>query len=72
MDSIKKSKRKLSRVVIYLKDIQQLTGKSYRHAIYLNKEIRNHFNKQPHQYLTTYEFADYTGIDIDIIDKYLK
>lgn len=72
MDTYNKSNKKLTRVVIYLKDIQQLTGKSYRHAINLNKEIRTHFNKKQHQFLTTHEFAEYTGINIDIIKQYLK
>ena len=62
----------LSRVVIYPKDIQLLTGKSYRHALYLNKEIREYFRKKKHHLLTIYEFADYTGINPEIIITHLK
>ena len=61
-----------TRVVIYPKDIQQLTGKSYRHALNLNQEIRTYFQKKKHQFLTIYEFADYTGILPEIILTHLK
>lgn len=61
-----------SRVVIYPKDIQLLTGKSYRHALYLNKEIRDYFRKKNHHLLTIYEFADYTGISPEVIISHLK
>ncbi|MBK5214562.1 MAG: hypothetical protein JJE55_12980 [Flavobacteriaceae bacterium] len=63
---------KNSRVVIYPKDIQILTGKSYRHALYLNQDIRNYFNKKKHQLLTIYEFADYTGISAEVILHHIK
>lgn len=65
-------KPKTSRVVIYPKDIQLLTGKSYRHALDLNKEIREYFQKKKHQLLTIYEFGDYTGINPEIIRTHLK
>tara|TARA_R110002072_G_scaffold4240_1_gene29920 strand:- start:8069 stop:8287 length:219 start_codon:yes stop_codon:yes gene_type:complete len=71
MNTQKQNKRKLTRVVIYPKDIQLLTGKSYRHALYLNKEIRTHYNKQQHQFLTIHEFAEYTGIHLKIIQNHL-
>ncbi len=61
-----------SRVVIYPKDIQLLTGKSYRHALYLNKEVRDYFRKKKHHLLTIYEFADYTGIKPEVIILHLK
>ena len=61
-----------SRLVIYPKDIQTLTGKSYRHALYLNKEIRDFFHKKKHHLLTIYEFASYTGISPETIKHHLK
>ncbi|MEM0519017.1 hypothetical protein [Aequorivita flava] len=67
-----KKKSATSRIVIYPKDIQLLTGKSYRHALYLNKEIRNYLHKKKHHLLTIYEFADYTGINPEIIKHHLK
>ena len=63
---------KNARVVIYPKDIQLLTGKSYRHALCLNQEIRAYFQKKKHQLLSVYEFADYTGISPEIILNHIK
>jgi len=67
-----RNRTRSSRVVIYPKDIQLLTGKSYRHALYLNKEIRDYFRKKKHHLLTIYEFADYTGINPEVIILHLK
>lgn len=64
--------KSVSRIVIYPKDIQVLTGKSYRQALSLNKEIRTYFRKKKHQFLTIYEFADYTGISPEDIITHLK
>ena len=61
-----------TRIVIYPKDIQLLTGKSYRHALDLNKEVREYFQKQKHHLLTVYEFAQYTGVNPEIILTHLK
>ncbi|SDV99410.1 hypothetical protein [Aequorivita viscosa] len=71
-DSFPQKRSLPSRVVIYPKDIQQLTGKSYRYALELNKEIRKYFRKKKHHLLTIYEFADYTGINPEIIITHLK
>jgi len=67
----RKNKFRLNRVVIYPNDIQLLTGKSYRHALTLNKEIKDYYKKKKKQYLTIQEFSEYTGISLDIIHKYL-
>jgi hypothetical protein len=61
-----------TRIAIYPKDIQLLTGKSYRHALDLNKEVREYFKKQKHHLLTVYEFAQYTGVNPEIILTHLK
>jgi len=65
-------KRKPTRIAIYPKDIQLLTGKSYRHALDLNKEIRDYFKKEKQHLLTIYEFAQYTGVNAEIILTHLK
>ena len=68
----RKIRSKTCRIIIYPKDIQLLTGKSYRYALDLNKEIRNYFKKQDRHLLTIYEFADYTGINPDTILSHIK
>jgi len=61
-----------TRIIIYPKDIQLLTGKSYRHALDLNNEVRTYFKKQKHPLLTVYEFAQYPGLNPEIILTHLK
>ena len=65
------NKPKNPRVVIYPKDIQLLTGKSYRYAVKLHNQIRTLLNKEKHEFLTIYEFADYTGISPDNLDGHI-
>ncbi|MGY5354197.1 hypothetical protein [Wenyingzhuangia sp. IMCC45467] len=63
---------KITRACIYPKDVQCITGRSERYGRRLLKEIRAHFDKQPHQFITSEEFAEYSGINIEIINDYLK
>jgi hypothetical protein len=59
---------KLKRVIIYPKDIQRITGKSERYGRYLICKIKEELNKEDHQMVTIYEFAEYSGIDTAFID----
>lgn len=63
---------KVERVCIYPKDIQRITGRTERYGRKLLNEIKSHFNKAPHQFITIQEFADYTGIPINDVSKYIK
>ena len=62
---------KLVRVCIYPKDIQCITGRSERFGRKLINQMKEHFGKQPHQFITAQEFSEYSGIQIDIINKYI-
>ena len=59
----------MNRVCIYPKDASILTGKSIRHAQDLLKTIKDALNKRKHQYVTIADFAKYTGIDIELVQK---
>lgn len=59
------------RACIYPKDIQRITGRSERYGRKLLQDIKNFFDKEPHQFVTTKEFSEYSGIEEDIILKYL-
>ena len=52
----------MNRVCIYPKDIQLITGKSYRQSTRLMQKIRKDLSKQPHEFLTIEEFCSYSGI----------
>lgn len=51
------------RLVIYPKDIMIITGKSERHCRHLIKRMKDHFQKENHQYITIEELASFLGID---------
>ena len=50
------------RVCIYPKDIQRITGKSYRQSTILMQNIKRDLNKLEKEFLTIEEFCTYTGI----------
>jgi hypothetical protein len=52
----------MHRVCIYPKDIQLITGKSYRQSTRLMKKIKNELDKPINEFLTIEEFCSYTGI----------
>lgn len=52
------------RICIYPKDVQLITGKSYKYARELLQEIKAHYRKKNHQYISIYEFCQYTGLNL--------
>lgn len=63
---------RITRACIYPKDIQCITGRSERYGRKLLNDIKAHFGKQPHQFITSDEFAEYSGIKLDIVNEYLR
>ena len=62
---------KLTRSCIYAKDIQRITGKSERYGRSVLQQIRVQLNKAPHQFITLTEFANYSGIDVEVVEQYI-
>ncbi|WP_317162586.1 hypothetical protein [Flavicella marina] len=60
------------RICIYPKDIQCITGRSESFGRKLIRQIKKHFDKKPHQFITAQEFSDYSGIDMNSIHEYLQ
>ena len=50
-----------TRVCIYPKDVQRITGKSERYCRTLLQKIKEYFKKEEHQFVTIEEFCNYTG-----------
>ncbi len=63
---------KLRRICIYPKDVQRMTGKSEKTSQRLLNKIRKELGKENHQFITSEEFAQYSGISIDMIQAYLE
>lgn len=61
----------MHRVIICNKDVRTLTGKNQRQATSLITKMRKHYKKLRYQELTYYEFAEYTGVDIDTLARHL-
>lgn len=60
-------KKDLNRVCIYPKDIQLITGKSYRQSTRLMQKIKKEYNKLDNEFLTIDEFCTYTGIKYELV-----
>ena len=56
------------RVCIYPKDIQRITGKSYRQSTRLMQKIKRDLNKLDNEFLTIDEFCTYSGIKYEQLD----
>lgn len=61
-----------NRIVIYAKDIMNITGRKERAARKLLAQIRKKYKKKKGQFITTKEFCEFTGIENEIIIPYLK
>ena len=58
-------KNTLKRACIYPKDVQRITGKSYRQSLRILQQIRNVLRKEKHQIVTVDEFCSFMGIEMD-------
>lgn len=60
------------RICIFPKDIQLITGRSARYGSKVINEIKTRLKKEPHQFVTIHEFADYSGLDVEMIKTFIK
>ncbi|RKS92717.1 hypothetical protein BC952_2633 [Flavobacterium limicola] len=52
-------------VCMYPKDVQRVTGKSYRFARLLLIDSRRQLNKEEHQFISIEECCSYTGLKLE-------
>lgn len=62
----------LKRVVIYPKDIMQITGKSERYSREILRKIKALHNKQKHQLVSLQEFCDFIGLNVEEIELLIR
>ena len=60
-----------SRLIIYAKDVQNITGRRPRTARRLLEKIRIYYKKPPGSFITIKEFSEYTGIGVEEIRPFL-
>jgi len=61
-----------TRLVIYAKDIQGITGRSYPYASKLLRAIRKQLRKTRNQPITIDEFCVFTGIEKNMVVSFLS
>jgi hypothetical protein len=57
-----------NRLSIYPKDIQRITGKSYRQSIRLLQNIRKELNKLQNELVSIEEFCQYTSLKMEQVE----
>ena len=60
------------RLCIYPKDIQRITGKSYRQSVRLMLKIRTELNKHVNEFVSIEEFCEYTSLKYELIEPHIK
>jgi hypothetical protein len=61
-------KNQPKRICIYPKDIQTITGKSYRQSVRLFGDIKKSLNRSESQLLSVEEFCHFTGLKKQEVD----
>jgi len=62
----------MSRICIYPKDVQVVTGKSERYGRTIIKAIKERLDKEAHQLVTIDEFCDFMGFEISKVQGLIK
>jgi hypothetical protein len=62
---------RVDRIIIYPKDVQRITGKSERYGRMLLKRIKDHLQKDDHQFVSVEEFCAYTGLRNEQVTEFL-
>lgn len=64
-------KNKLTRLVVYPKNVSRITGKSERYGRKLLKTIKETNEKENHQFVSLEEFSDYTGLPVELVKEHI-
>lgn len=59
------------RVCIYPKDIQRITGKSYRQSTRLLQKIKEGLNKSKDNFVSIEEFCAFTGLKYEQVEQHI-
>lgn len=62
----------MSRICIYPKDVQIVTGKSERYGRTIIKKIKERLNKESHQLVTIEEFCNFMGFETSEVQGLIK
>ena len=60
-----------SRIVIYAKDVEKITGRRPRTCYAILQKIKSFYNKQKNDFVTVKEFCHFLHIDEELVKEYL-
>ncbi len=60
-----------NRIVIYAKDIMNITGRRERAARKLLAQIRKKYGKKRGEFISVKEFCNFTGLDENLVKEFL-
>lgn len=61
-------KTQIKRICIYPKDIERITGKSYRQSTRMLQAVKKSLNKLENELVTIEEFCQYAGLKIEQVE----
>ena len=61
-----------ARIVIYAKDIENITGRRPRSAQRILQRIRMHYKKGKFEYITIHEFCEFMGMKEELVREFLQ
>lgn len=61
-------KIQIKRICIYPKDIERITGKSYRQSARMLQAVKKSLNKLENELVTIEEFCQYAGLKIEQVE----
>ncbi len=61
-------KTELKRICIYPKDVQVITGKSYRQSLRLLNKVRKELKKLDNEFVSVEEFCNYAGLKYERVE----
>jgi hypothetical protein len=59
------------RIVVYPKDVSNMTGLSHKASRKLLRLVRKHVSKEERSFVTIQDFSSYTGINEEVIKPFL-
>ncbi len=65
-------KTELIRLCIYPKDVQRITGLSYRQSVRYIHRMRSVLNKKENELLSINEFCQYTGLKYEEVSNHIR
>lgn len=60
-----------NRIVIYAKDVENITGRRRRTCYAILEKIKKHYHKKKSEFITIKEFCEFLNISEDLVKDFL-